>query len=156
MKRNLLNRIVVGLVALVSVFGLTSCYDPDNVWWSDPGYGWNSFIDNRLSGYWQLVQYNSDPVSPALANYMYFNGDGYGYYYSLDNGYRNRERMRYWCQESYNGASNYQINLQYEYSSPLTTSYWFTHGNNTLWMQWQTSGGRVQTYVYDRINRAPW
>ena len=54
------------------------------------------------------------------------------------------------------GASRFQINIQYEYDSPITTSYWFTHGNNTLWLQWQTSGGRVQTYVYDRVRSAPW
>ena len=76
--------------------------------------------------------------------------------YYLDNGYREREQLRYWSQQSNSGASNCQINIQYQYSSPLTTSYWFTHGGNTLWMQWQTSGGRVQTYVYDRIDRAPW
>lgn len=156
MKKILLK--VAGLMSVVilSLTCLTSCYDPDNTWWGDPGYGWDSFNDTRLQGYWQLVQYNSDPVSAANANYMYFNGSGYGYYYYLDNGYREREQLRYWCQDSNSGASNYQINIQYQYSSPLTTSYWFTHGNNTLWLQWQTSGGRVQTYVYDRINGAPW
>lgn len=143
-------------MALTASCALTSCIDNDGPWWDEPGYGWDSFNDQRLEGYWKLVQYNSDPVSDGAANYMYFNGDGSGYYYYLDNGYRERERLRYWSQDSGNGASRYQINIQYEYSSPLTTSYWFTHSNNTLWLQWQTSGGRVQTYVYDRINYAPW
>ena len=142
-------------VALVSLTTLTGCVDTDDDWWGAPPYGY-SYNDPRLEGYWALVQYNSDPVSVGDANYMYFNGDGYGYYYYLDNGYREREQLRYWSQQSNSGASNYQINIQYQYSSPLTTSYWFTHGNNTLWMQWQTGGGRVQTYVYDRIDRAPW
>lgn len=147
----------LGGVALmiIAAVTLTGCYSDDGNWWDAPGYGWN-FNDTRLAGYWALVQYNSDPVNLSDANYLYFNGNGYGYYYYLDNGYRQREQLRYWCQNSYSGASNYQINIQYQYSSPLTTSYWFTHGGNTLWMQWQTSGGRVQTYVYDRINGAPW
>lgn len=156
MKKTLLKSIVAVALFLLASVSLTSCYsDDDSLWWGSPGYGWN-FTDSRLNGYWALVQYNSDPVTPADANYMYFNGNGYGYYYYLDNGYREREQLRYWCQDSNSGASNYQINIQYQYSNPLTTSYWFTHGNNTLWMQWQTAGGRVQTYVYDRIPGAPW
>lgn len=156
MKRFLLKNLALAAVFVISITVFTGCYSPDSTWWGDPGYGWNSFQDARLRGYWQLVQYNSDPVSYNQANYMYFDGTGYGYYYYHDNGYREREQLRYWCQDSYGGASNYQINIQYQFSSPLTTSYWFTHGNNTLWLQWQTTGGRVQTYVYDRINRAPW
>ena len=156
MKRIL--RTVAGIVAVValSVTGLTSCINAEGDWWGGPPTGWDTFNDSRLGGYWMLVQYNSDPVYQSDANYLYFNGNGYGYYYYLDNGYREREQLRYWCQGSNTGTSNYQINIQYEYSSPLTTNYWFTHGNNTLWMQWRTSGGRVQTYVYDRINYAPW
>lgn len=155
MKRNLRKYLGLAVVALMALTGMTSCVDTDSTWWGDPGYGWN-FNDQRLNGYWQLVQYNSDPVPAGGANFLYFNGNGMGYYYYLENGYRERERLRYWCQDSNSGASRYQINIQYEYSSPLTTSYWFTHGENTLWMQWQTGGGRVQTYVYDRIDRAPW
>ncbi len=143
-------------VAAVSLISLTSCYIQGNSWWTSPPYGWDTFNDSRLTGYWQLVQYNSDPVHPSQANYLYFNGNGYGRYYYLDNGYRDSEQTRYWCQDAVSGASNYQINIQYEYSSPLTSSYWFTHNGNTLWLQWTTNGGRVQTYVYDRINRAPW
>lgn len=143
-------------LVIMALTTLSSCTDDDGPWWDNPSYGWDTFSDPRLEGYWQLVQFNSDAVSPGAANFMYFNGDGRGYYYYFDNGIRQTERLRYWCQDSYSGASNYQINIQYQYSSPLTTSYWFTHGNNTLWMQWQTAGGRVQTYVYDRINTAPW
>ena len=141
-------------LAMVLTVGLTSCDDDPYYWGSDP-YGWN-FQDSRLQGYWQLVQYNSDPVPLSEANYMYFNGRGGGYFFYMQDGYRETEQLRYNCQNSVSGASNYQINIRYQYSSPLTTSYWFTHGNNTLWMQWQTQNGRVQTYVYDRINNAPW
>ena len=155
MKGKLLGITGVAVTALVSLVTLTGCIVSDDDWWGAPPYGYN-YNDPRLAGYWALVQYNSDPVSAADANYMYFSGDGYGYYYYLDNGYREREQLRYWSQQSNSGASNCQINIQYQYSSPLTTSYWFTHGNNTLWMQWQPAGGRVQPYVYDRIDRAPW
>lgn len=140
----------------ISMLSLTSCDIEEEPWWDNPPYGWESYLDTRLCGYWKLVQCNSDPVSKYETNYMYFNGNGSGYFYYFDNGYRERERLRYFCQDSGNGASNYQINIQYEFSSPITTSYWFTHGQNTLWLQWQTYGGYVQTYVYDRINYAPW
>lgn len=155
MKRQLLRSLAIIAVAFVCATALTGCVDDDD-WWDGPPYGWNIVDDPRLDGYWMLVQYNSDPVDQYDANYMYFNGNGYGYYYYLDNGYREREQLRYWCQSSVSGTSNFQINIDYQYSSPITTNYWFTHGNNTLWMQWQTGGGRVQTYVYDRIDRAPW
>lgn len=150
------NLIALAVLAVASIGALSSCYPNSSPWWTSPPYGWDTFNDSRLSGYWQLVQYNSDPVSSSATNYLYFNGNGYGRYYYYDNGYRTSEQTRYWCQDAVSGASTYQINIQYEYSSPLTTSYWFTHGGNTLWLQWTTTGGRVQTYVYDRINRAPW
>lgn len=155
MKRRLPRLTALLTVATLCIVALTGC-DGDDYWWSDPPYGWSTVDDPRLDGYWMLVQYNSEPVGPAEANYMYFNGNGFGYYYYLDNGYQERERLRYWCQGSVSGASRFQINIQYEYDSPITTSYWFTHGDNTLWLQWQTSGGRVQTYVYDRVRSAPW
>lgn len=146
-----------GLTALFVIIlsSLQSC-GPVNVWWDEPGPGWGSFQDYRLQGYWELVQYNSEPVSPYYTNFLYFNGRGGGYFYYYDGGYREREQLRYWCQEGYGSMSDYEINIQYEYSSPVTTSYWFTHGQNTLWMQWRTANGRIETYVYDRINRAPW
>lgn len=154
MKKKLLPLSEILMVAFIFVISLSSCVG-DNSWWGAPPYGYD-FNDTRLAGYWQLVQYNSDPVYRSEANYLYFNGNGYGTYYYLSNGYAQKESLRYWCQDSMNGASNYQVNIQYQYSSPLTSSYWFTHNNNTLWLQWQTAGGRVQTYVYDRIYRAPW
>lgn len=153
-------RTVIGIVAVVSisVMGLTSCVetDSDADWWGGPPSGWETFNDPRLGGCWILVQYNSDPVDQYVTDYMYFDGNGYGYYYYYDSGYMERERLRYWSQESYTGTSSYQINIQYEYSSPMTCNYWFTHGDNTLWMQMRTGGGRVQTYVYDRIDYIPW
>ncbi len=155
-RKSIFRTLLLSGVIVASMLGLTSCYVDGGDWWGNPPYGWNTFNDTRLDGYWMLVQYNSDPVPSGNANYMYFNGNGFGYYYYLENGRPYREQMRYWCQDAVGGARNYQINIQYEYSSPLTTSYWFTHGGNTLWMQWTTNGGRVQTYVYDRVNGAPW
>ncbi|MCM1369558.1 MAG: hypothetical protein NC204_04220 [Candidatus Amulumruptor caecigallinarius] len=156
MKVGRINRMhsLCACLLCVMTFGLSSCVDDNDDWWNPPqGY---DYIDNRLTGYWALVQYNSENVSAADANYMYFNGNGYGTYYYLENGYNERESLRYWCQNSNTGASNFQINIQYQYGGASTMSYWFTHGDNTLWMQWRTSGGRVQTYVYDRVYRAPW
>lgn len=91
---------------MASMLGLTSCYVDGGDWWGNPPYGWNTFNDTRLDGYWMLVQYNSDPVPSGNANYMYFNGNGFGYYYYLENGRPYREQMRYWCQDAVGGASN--------------------------------------------------
>lgn len=142
------------LAALLTIT-LSSCVVEPDDWWSGPPSGWNTFNDTRLAGHWQLVQYNSDPVYDNDANYLYFNGNGAGLYYYLINGYRQTESIRYWSQNSNTGTSNYQINIQYEFDSPVTENYWFTHNGNTLWFQWRTSQG-VQTSVYDRIPRAPW
>lgn len=155
MKKLLLKTIGVTSLLVIAMTTLSGC-GPVNVWWDDPGPGWSSFQDYRLQGYWQLVQYNSDPVSGYNTNFMYFNGNGSGYYYYYDGGYREREQIRYWCQDSYTSSTSYEINIQYQYGGSSTSNYWFTHGNNTLWMQWMTNGGRVETYVYDRVNRAPW
>lgn len=151
--KKLLQRFIAPLVLSVTLLPLLSGCTVESNWWSDPGSGWG-YNDPRLAGNWVLVQYNSDNVAPGQANYLQFDGRGYGYYFYYDRGYLDRERLRYWCQNSVSGTSYYQINIQYEYSNPLTTNYWFTHGNNTLWMQWR-AGGTVQTYVYDRIDYIP-
>lgn len=153
MKKTLLKYAGMFLLMLTLTPLLSSCGGPD-IWWDEPGGNWN-YTDPRLIGHWQLVSYNDDYVPERNANYFTFDGYGNGYYYYYDNGYLERERVHYWCQDSYYGNSQYQINIQYQYSNPLTSNYWFTHNNNTLWMQWQ-SYGRVQTYVYDRIPYSPW
>lgn len=157
LRRSAWLTMLFAMLSMMSV-GLSSCYiEPDDdPWWSGPPSGWNTFNDSRLQGYWGLVQYNSDQVSAADANYMYFNGSGRGYYYYLTNGTQNRERIVYYSQESNTGTSNYQLNIQYQFSSPITVNYWFTHNGNTLWMQWRTGNGSVQTYVYDKMLNAPW
>lgn len=155
MKKTLLKMFAILSMVIVPLTLLTGCSDDDDYWWGNPPSGFD-FNDPRLEGYWELVQYNGSAVYPNETNYMQFNGDGYGYYYYLDNGQKEVEQLRYWSQKSTNGASRYQINIQYQYSSPLTTSYWFDNNENTLWLQWQTNSGRVVTYVYDRINRALW
>lgn len=148
---------VFGLVILSALFcaGLSSCGDDDS-WWSGPPSGWDTFHDSRLDGYWGLSQYNGDSVTSDDANYLYFNGNGRGYYYYLQGGREYTENIVYYCQDSNSGTSNYQINIQYQNSNPSTMNYWFTHDGDTLWMQWSTSGGAVQTYVYDRMSSAPW
>lgn len=144
------------LVCLLSL-SFTSCVgDPDDAWWGGPPYGWDTFNDSRLRGYWGLVQANSEPIGKNDANYLYFNGNGRGFYYYLNRGQQYAERIVYYSQESNTGTSNYQLNIQYEFSNPITVNYWFTHGGNTLWMQWRTNSGNVVTYVYDRWSGAPW
>lgn len=122
-----------------------------------PPSGWtNTFFDRDLNGFWRLVQINSQYVDDYDTNYLYFNGDGRGRYYYYRKGRLFWETTAYWCQASVNGASYYQINLQYESSgSPTTMNYWFTNGGDTLWMQWRNSYG-VQTYVYDYQSYAPY
>lgn len=156
MKHTLIKK-VFGLMMLSILLcaGMTSC-DSDDDWWGNPPAGWNSFSDSRLDGYWGLVQYNSETVTSADANYLYFNGNGRGYYYYLSNGQKYVENMAYYCQNSNTGTSDYQINIRYEYSNPSTMNYWFTNSGNTLWMQWRTGNGAVQTYVYNRMSSAPW
>lgn len=124
-------------------------------WNPEPPYGWdNTFCDQDLTGCWQLYQINSEYVSGDAVNFMQFNGDGRGYYYYYDRGYREEERIAYWCQHSVSGSSALQVNIQYEYGRPSTMNYWFTD-RYTLWMQWRNSYG-VQTYVYKEVPRAPW
>lgn len=157
MKRHGLLKIMCGLLLAIGVSaGLTSC-GSDDWWWNGPPSGWvNTINDSRLNGYWRLYQYNGELVYPGEENYLYFNGDGFGLYYYWDNGMRYTEQIRYYCQPSVSGSSNYQINIQYEYGNPATENYWFPSGPNRLWMQWQTGSGRVVTYVYERIGGAPW
>lgn len=132
----------------------TSCVDGDNVWNPVPPYGWdNAFSDPMLDGRWRLVQANGRPVSPYDTNYLDFYGRGRGAYYYYRNGRLYGEDMAYFCQRS-GGVSRYQINIQYEYGSPVTMSYWFTD-SYSLWMQWSTSSGPV-TYVYTPCDIIPY
>ncbi|MDE7180654.1 MAG: hypothetical protein K2N88_05600 [Muribaculaceae bacterium] len=144
---------MVGIVALLSLIGLTNCTS-STVWWDDPGYGW-SYRDPNLTGFWQLVEVNGYAVSNYNTNFLYFDGNGRGLYYYYDQGYRETEKLRYWAQEGYT-SSNYQLNIQYQYSAPLTSVYWFSDRFNTLWLQWVSPNGGLDTYAYRRISYAPW
>ncbi|MBD5189333.1 MAG: hypothetical protein HDS95_03545 [Bacteroidales bacterium] len=154
MKRKKLLRVLMGLTMVLGMSVLFTSCDTDDYWYDGPG--WNDgFYDGDLNGYWELVQANSVDVVGYDKNYLYFNGRGRGLYYFWDNGRRYIEDTYYDCQYSNSGTSDYQINLQYGNGRPTTMNYWFTHGANTLWLQWRENG-RVVTYVYDRINGAPW
>lgn len=143
------------LSAIFLSLALSACYVDDG-WYPEPPYGWNdTFYDARLDGYWQLVQINGANIGGYDTNYLYFNGDGRGFYYYYQNRRQYWENTAYWCQDSNNGATDYQINLQYETGSPSTMNYWFTDGGRSLWMQWRTGSG-LQTYLYRRIPAAPW
>lgn len=145
----------IALLAIAGMFSLTSCDGDDDYWWSGPPYGWDSFNDTRLNGYWALRVANSMPVSADQANYYYFN-NGRGEYYWLENGYEEDEDIRYWCQQG-DGSTNYQINIQYEGRSPSTLNYQLENHGNTLMIQWYDSNvGKSIVYYYDRIGGAPW
>lgn len=152
--KGLLKGIVLLVVAVGLSASLTSC-DTDDYWYDGPGWNDGTFNDPDLGGYWALVQINSENVSGYDMNYLYFNGRGRGEYYYWDNGRRYVMPTYYNSQYSGYGGDTYQINLQYGNDRPTTMNYWFTHGGNTLWFQWNEYG-RTTTYVYDRINSAPW
>lgn len=154
MKNIYRNWILASLFSLVALTGLVSC-DTD-YWAPAPPNGWSSdFYDSRLTGYWELVEIDGAYVSGYATNYLFFNGSGRGlYYYYLDTR-RYTETTAYWCQRSVNGASRYQINLQYQYSSsPNTMNYWF-EGRDYLCMEWRNQTG-YHTYVYRYYPYAPW
>ncbi|MCM1291919.1 MAG: hypothetical protein NC201_07895 [Prevotella sp.] len=152
MKRFL--QIMVLMLMLAPAFMLTSC--GDDVWSpGPPPYDWdNTFFDSRITGAWRLISADGRPVTGTAANYMEFYGNGKGLYTYWDNGELYSERMGYWCEAPYGSYSDYQINIQYEYSSPVTMSYWLT-GNNVLYMRWFTTNGTTVTYAYERTNTIP-
>lgn len=146
MKKRLV-LLTLGVIALCGTL-LTGCVDDYGYWNPEPPYGWNNtFYDSRLDGYWELVQINGYNVSRDDTSCLYFGGNGRGRYYYLCGGGWYEERTAYWCQESVNGATYYQINLQYEDGEISTMNYWFTDRGDTLWLQWRNSHG-LQTYVY--------
>lgn len=130
----------------------------DGYWPYSPPAGWGSnyFYDSRLNGTWELYQANSSPVSDYDTNYMDFYGRGRGRYYYYSNYKPYSEEMAYFCQQSGSTTVNYQINVQYASGGASTMAYWFTDGNNSLWLQWQTGNGSTVTYIYRRVNSAPW
>lgn len=142
------------LLAILALAGLSACGEVDG-WDPTPPSGWNTFFDRRLNGCWKLVQANGRPVAGQNVNYLDFFGSGRGRYYYYTDGNPDSERMAYWCQNSTNGASYYQMNLQYQYSSPSTVNYWFTDNQYYLWLQWGTGAG-VVTYVYQAVDAPGW
>lgn len=150
---NYFKSLVLAILLPAMAVTFSSCTDDDDFWYN----GDDTFHDTRLNGYWQLVQANSETVTGADVNYLYFAGNGTGWYYFMRDGQRYQEQTYYNCQESNSGTSDWQINLQYGSDDPSTINYWFKNGTDTLWMQWRTgnSSGPV-TYVYERIDRAPW
>lgn len=115
-----------------------------------------NFTDSRLTGYWQLVQVNGMAVTGTEVNFLYFSGNGNGLYYYFQNGRRYYERLQYWCQNSINSMTQYQVNILYESSyNPTTMNYRFYNGNNSLYLTWADRNG-LTTYLYTRYPSAPW
>lgn len=156
MKKHYILTLGLGLLTAFLALSLSSCYSDDG-WDDGPGPWGNSFYDNRLNGWWELVQADDMLVGRYDTNYLDFLGDGRGYYYYYRNGQPYSERMRYYCQDSGNTSTIYQINLKYGNSAPTTMTYWFTDNNGrVLWLQWLTDSGRTVTYLYRRVGGAPW
>lgn len=155
--RYLLSTIGGGMLLAICSLAFTSC-DVEDEWYDGPS-GWgNAFYDSRLEGIWQLVQADGIDVGRYDTNYLDFLGDGRGYYYYYRIGEPYSERMKYYCQESDSPSSRYQINLQYEYSSPVTMSYWFSDSTGrVLWLSWYDNNiDRTVTYLYRPVKGAPW
>lgn len=156
-KTSFLTGLLLALVAVGGSLLFNSCTESD--YWPynpPPGWGSNYFYDSRLDGVWELMQANSSAVGKYDTNYLDFFGGGHGRYYYYDHSVPSSEEMAYFCQRSDSNTTNYQINIQYESGSASTMAYWFTDSNNTLWLQWQTNGGQVVTYLYQRTGYVPW
>lgn len=148
-------KLLAALTILLAVPALfTSCGDDD---WAPgpPPSGWNdAFYDRALTGSWQLIQANGTTVTDNETNYLEFYGNGRGKYSYYQNGMLYSEAMGYWCEAPYGTYTDYQINIQYEYSSPVTMSYWFA-GDDVLYLRWVTTNGNTVTYTYRAINYTP-
>ena len=157
MKRSLLTSFLAAALLLGGSSVMFTACESDDYWPYNPPSGWgeNYFYDSRLSGEWELVQANSQTVGTYDTNYMDFYGNGHGRYYYYSNSRPYSEDMAYFCQRSDSSTSKYQINVQYEDGSSSTMSYWFTDGDNSLWLQWM-AGGQTVVYVYKRVSSIPW
>ena len=136
------------VVVIASITALSSCGTDDD--WGD-----GPFIDNRLNGYWELVEANGRSVYGQDVNYMLFDGTGDGLYYYWYRGRRYIDPLYYSSHYSYSGPTDYSLLLQYGNDRPTMVDYWF-EGRNTLCMQWVDSGYGLVTYVYRRAYGAPW
>lgn len=140
------------LASLLLMVAIQGCGPVNNNWYPVDN---NDYADPNLTGTWILVQYNSDNIPLNEANWLYFDGRFRGYYYYYQGGRPCTQQIRYWNQY-YSGSNRNYISIQYADGGSMEGNYWFTHGGNTLWIQWTDRGGFVQTYVYDRVNNAPW
>lgn len=144
------SRLILSLSLLLLTASLQSCSD-----WEPgppPGYG-SQFYDSALTGSWELVAINGQAVASYNTNFLKFYGNGRGTYSYYYNGSPYTESMSYWCEESYNTVSNYQINISYNGSTPSTMNYWFA--GNYLYLQWHTDRG-ITRYTYLYTNRLPY
>lgn len=68
MHKSGIKGIIPGLLLMCVLLsaGLSSCVVDGDDWWGGPPAGWDTFNDSRLTGYWGLVQYNSDPVGAGM------------------------------------------------------------------------------------------
>ncbi len=142
--------LLVGIILLLVGAGMLTGCDDGGYWGPDiPGGG---YFDPTLRGAWELIQINNNPVGGYNVNYLDFYGGGTGRYYYYYNGIPYEERISYWCATGYTRRT---ITINYENGQTSTMNYWFSGGDNYLWLEWQTGGGYV-TYCYRYVNSIPW
>ena len=158
-KHSFLSTLLAILFAIGNSFVLTSCLDDDDEPYY-PGPGINAFYDTHLDGLWQLTNINDRQVAPSETNFMQFDDNGDGYYYSYRNSFLNSEDMAYYCQEGRTSRDNYILNVSYgshrfDPSNASTMTYWFTDQYMRLWLSWRQNDGNRVTSIYSRINALP-
>lgn len=148
----LLSRWLPLAAAIILSLPLAGCSDWEPGYGPAPGY---DFYDNALTGCWELLMINGRPVAQSETNYLEFYGNGRGSYSYYYNGIPRQERMSYWCEDSYNSVSAYEVNISYAGSRPMTMNYWFGPGGTYLYLDWDTNRGPV-TYTYGYLRRLPY
>lgn len=147
-----LSKVAAFALFLTAILSLQSCVG----WEPAPGPGYNQrFYDTALTGAWELVSINGMTVAPSNSNFFRFYGNGRGAYYYYVNGIPRKENISYWCEDSFNSVSRYELYVSYEGSSPSPMNYWFSSSGNYLTMQWYSDRGLTR-YVYAYSPRLPY
>lgn len=149
--KHILRTLVIASLIVCGASFVTSC-DDGGYWWPDNN---NTYLDSNLIGSWQLIQINEMAVTPNETNYLRFFNNGTGYYYYLLNGNKIREQIGWICMAGYNRDT---ISIRYQDGRTATMNYWFSGGNNYLYLNWNTSTQGTITYCYRYVTSDyfPW
>ncbi len=136
MKKRLMT--VSAALAMVAVL-FTAC---------DDDYVDNTYINRNLVGQWDLISINNVAVSGYTVNSFDFYSNGSGYYYYWENGVACSEWLQYWC---YDGYGSPVLHIDYQYSSPMETYFYFNSNYTRLYLQWEDYYGVTTTYEYEYV-----